>query len=196
MDKIIYCNTCGNVKVVIDNEIKQECVFCKSIMRKSSDDIDYFKGETNELMPLWEDVVRKKHIEEQFINDELWKQREESEQQSQNTVSKNYKVYMFIALLCSIFFIFFFMSYGYVILGVITSLCSFCLAIYFSTKIPPDIIEDKQPKCIPTIICPYCQSTDTVRITTRSKAINTVLFGILSTKRHSQWHCNSCLSDF
>lgn len=46
------------------------------------------------------------------------------------------------------------------------------------------------------IVCPYCKSTNTKKITTTAKAINTAVFGILGTKRHKQWHCNNCNSDF
>lgn len=48
----------------------------------------------------------------------------------------------------------------------------------------------------PTVECPYCHSTDTAKISTTSKVVNTALFGIFGTKRHKQWHCNHCNSDF
>ncbi len=44
--------------------------------------------------------------------------------------------------------------------------------------------------------CPYCNSVDTTKISTTSKVVNTAIFGIFGTKRHKQWHCNSCDSDF
>lgn len=46
------------------------------------------------------------------------------------------------------------------------------------------------------IYCPYCNSVDTSKISTTSKVINTVVFGIFGTKRFKQWHCNDCGSDF
>lgn len=49
---------------------------------------------------------------------------------------------------------------------------------------------------ISTITCPYCQSSNTKKISTTSKAVNTAMFGLLGTKRHKQWHCNNCNSDF
>ncbi len=49
---------------------------------------------------------------------------------------------------------------------------------------------------IPTVECPYCHSTNTKKISGTSKVINTAIFGILGTKRHKQWHCNQCKSDF
>ena len=49
----------------------------------------------------------------------------------------------------------------------------------------------------PTISCPYCQSTNTKKISGTSKAVHTALFGIFSLSRNSkQWHCNNCKSDF
>lgn len=45
--------------------------------------------------------------------------------------------------------------------------------------------------------CPYCNSTNTKKITTGSKVAHTALFGIFSMGRNSkQWHCNNCKSDF
>lgn len=45
--------------------------------------------------------------------------------------------------------------------------------------------------------CPYCNSTNIKKITTRSKVAHTALFGIFSMSRNSkQWHCNNCKSDF
>lgn len=44
--------------------------------------------------------------------------------------------------------------------------------------------------------CPYCHSKDTKKISTTSKVINTAVWGIFGTKRHKQWHCNECNSDF
>ncbi len=48
----------------------------------------------------------------------------------------------------------------------------------------------------PLVYCPYCNSVNTSKITTTSKVVNTALFGIFGTKRHKQWHCNQCNSDF
>lgn len=44
--------------------------------------------------------------------------------------------------------------------------------------------------------CPYCNSVNTSKITTTAKVINTAIFGLFGTKRHKQWHCNQCGSDF
>ena len=50
--------------------------------------------------------------------------------------------------------------------------------------------ENNVPKC------PYCHSTNTKKISTTSKVVNTALFGIFGQKRKHQWHCNNCNSDF
>ena len=47
-----------------------------------------------------------------------------------------------------------------------------------------------------TVECPYCHSTNTRKITTTSKVVNTAVWGIFGTKRHKEWHCNKCNSDF
>ena len=40
--------------------------------------------------------------------------------------------------------------------------------------------------------CPTCSSDNVKRVSSTSKLLNTVAFGILGTKRHKQFHCNSC----
>lgn len=47
-----------------------------------------------------------------------------------------------------------------------------------------------------TVCCPYCNSLNTQKISTTSKVFNTALFGVFGTKRHKEWHCNRCGSDF
>lgn len=47
------------------------------------------------------------------------------------------------------------------------------------------------------IECPYCNSTNTKKITNVSKAGSIALWGIFALgKTTKQWHCNSCGSDF
>lgn len=58
------------------------------------------------------------------------------------------------------------------------------------------IVGTIQDPTKPVVACPYCKSTSTSRISTISKVVNTAIFGIFGTKRHKQWHCNSCNSDF
>ena len=56
--------------------------------------------------------------------------------------------------------------------------------------------EKEQTKQPPTIACPYCQSTDTKKISGGSRWLSTGLFGIASSKIGKQWYCNKCKSDF
>lgn len=56
-------------------------------------------------------------------------------------------------------------------------------------------IKQQEPK--PIVICPYCKSTNTKKITNTSKAVHTVIFGIFSIGRNAKnYHCNHCNSDF
>ena len=48
----------------------------------------------------------------------------------------------------------------------------------------------------PTITCPYCQSTNTKKISGTARFMSTGIFGLASGKIGKQWHCNSCKSDF
>lgn len=48
-----------------------------------------------------------------------------------------------------------------------------------------------------SVSCPYCQSTNTRKISGLSKAGSVAVWGFLATSKVSkQWHCNSCGSDF
>ncbi len=40
--------------------------------------------------------------------------------------------------------------------------------------------------------CPTCQSANLHKISTTSKIVNTVAFGLLGTKRHKTFHCDDC----
>lgn len=58
-------------------------------------------------------------------------------------------------------------------------------------------LEREQSKKQIVVACPYCQSTNTKKITNTSKAVHIALFGIWSMCRNSKnYHCNSCGSDF
>ena len=49
----------------------------------------------------------------------------------------------------------------------------------------------------PTITCPYCQSTNTKKLSGLSKALGVGLFGIFALgKTTKQFHCNDCKADF
>lgn len=60
----------------------------------------------------------------------------------------------------------------------------------------PIITSGTSVKMNPVVTCPYCNSTNTKKISLTAKAVNTALFGILGTKRHKQWHCNKCGSEW
>lgn len=47
-------------------------------------------------------------------------------------------------------------------------------------------VNDNKPKC------PTCSSSNLKKVSTTSKAMNTVMWGLLGTKRHKIFHCNDC----
>ena len=49
----------------------------------------------------------------------------------------------------------------------------------------------------PEVRCPYCNSTNTKKISEMSKAASVAVFGVFAMGKVSkQWHCNNCKSDF
>lgn len=48
----------------------------------------------------------------------------------------------------------------------------------------------------PHVICPYCKSTNTEKISTVSRAVSVSLVGAASGKLGKQWHCKNCGSNF
>lgn len=46
------------------------------------------------------------------------------------------------------------------------------------------------------VVCPYCKSTNTEKISTMSRAVSVSLVGAASGKIGKHWHCNNCKSDF
>lgn len=46
------------------------------------------------------------------------------------------------------------------------------------------------------VVCPYCHSTDTEKITAVSRAVSVSLVGAASSKLGKQWHCKNCNSNF
>ena len=61
----------------------------------------------------------------------------------------------------------------------------------------PDPVPSKPVKpSKPVVECPYCHSTNTYKISGFEKAVNTGIFGLFGTKRHKQWSCKDCKSDF
>lgn len=86
-----------------------------------------------------------------------------------------------------------------------STICSKCNVemVCVETKFTSTEQEEKEEakrkrlqQTAPTVYCPYCNSLNTSKISTASKMVNTVAFGIFGTKRHKQWHCNNCNSDF
>lgn len=68
-----------------------------------------------------------------------------------------------------------------------------------------EYISDRFANAIPetkkiagtTVKCPYCQSTNTKKISNVSKAGSVAVFGVFAAGKVSkQWHCNNCKSDF
>lgn len=57
-------------------------------------------------------------------------------------------------------------------------------------------IQDNNVLQKPQIHCPYCNSTNTTKITVAKRSVSTYLFGLGSSKVGKQWHCNNCKSDF
>lgn len=57
--------------------------------------------------------------------------------------------------------------------------------------------DPNSPYYIAKVTCPYCQSTNTKKITNMSKAGSVALFGVFAMGKVSKnYHCNSCGSDF
>lgn len=59
--------------------------------------------------------------------------------------------------------------------------------------------SDSKPKTDPfkpTVKCPYCNSTNTKKISTLSRMGSFATFGFAGKKVGKQWHCNNCKSDF
>lgn len=46
------------------------------------------------------------------------------------------------------------------------------------------------------VVCPYCHSTNTEKISTVSRAVSVSLVGAASGKIGKQWHCKNCGSNF
>ncbi len=48
-----------------------------------------------------------------------------------------------------------------------------------------------------SVKCPYCNSYNTSKISTTSKALGAALIGVHAISRNTkEWHCNNCGSDF
>lgn len=57
--------------------------------------------------------------------------------------------------------------------------------------------DPNSPYYIAKVTCPYCQSTNTTKISNLSKAGSVALFGVFAMGKVSKnYHCNSCGSNF
>jgi len=78
--------------------------------------------------------------------------------------------------------------------------CYHCIRVGTSPEYEAYIQErmqkQQEAKKPPTATCPYCQSTDTKKISGTSRFMSTGIFGLASGKLGKQWHCNKCKSDF
>lgn len=70
--------------------------------------------------------------------------------------------------------------------------CTKCGTLTYS-KMP----TQKTYNSTPIVKCPYCNSTNTKKISEMSKAASVAVFGVFAMGKVSkQWHCNNCKSDF
>lgn len=86
--------------------------------------------------------------------------------------------------------------------------CSFDLALYKMTykqilnRKLAKINGEGQPQAagpMPTagkVRCPYCGSTDVVKISAISKIADDAIRGMYATTRYRQWRCKNCSSEF
>ncbi|WMC93156.1 hypothetical protein [Kineothrix sp. MB12-C1] len=57
--------------------------------------------------------------------------------------------------------------------------------------------KTKEEKRTNQVICPFCSSDNTSRISGISKAASVAMLGVYAiVERNRQWHCNNCHSDF
>ena len=56
--------------------------------------------------------------------------------------------------------------------------------------------EKEREKRASAVICPYCNSDNTKKISTGRRLFSVRAFGLASSKVGKQWHCNRCKSDF
>ena len=104
------------------------------------------------------------------------------------------------------------MSEDFKVIGLIDYVCPYCGHNKSYKKIYLDCTEYgvcescekitykiflKDPYAPPVIKCPYCNSTNTKKISTLSKAGSVALWGVFALgKASKEWHCNNCKSDF
>lgn len=57
-------------------------------------------------------------------------------------------------------------------------------------------LQREKEKRASAVICPYCNSDNTKKISTGGRLFSVRAFGLASSKVGKQWHCNRCKSDF
>ena len=73
----------------------------------------------------------------------------------------------------------------------------FCIVCVVKVNIYNAKIKNMSADKYITVKCPYCQSTNTKKISNVSKAGSVAVFGVFAAGKVSkQWHCNNCKSDF
>lgn len=77
--------------------------------------------------------------------------------------------------------------------NILSKLSSFSLQNQIKFTTPTPTIQTKP---LVSVNCPYCNSTNTKKISSSEKVFNIAMFGIFGNKRKYQWHCNNCNSDF
>lgn len=88
--------------------------------------------------------------------------------------------------------------------GFQVEVCEDCLNVkkYYTDKEQRDKYnlkiqqEKEQTGRLPTVVCPYCQSTNLKKLDVIDRGVSFGLFGFASSKVGKQWHCNNCKSDF
>lgn len=78
-------------------------------------------------------------------------------------------------------------------MGELVGICSKC-----GNKVTRQTMPEqyKTPINSTVVECPYCQSTNTKKISGSSRVASFLTFGLASKKVGKQWHCNKCGSDF
>lgn len=54
----------------------------------------------------------------------------------------------------------------------------------------------EQKYATPTVQCPYCKSTNVVKITSAGRIVSVATIGLASGNMGKQWHCRDCKSNF
>ncbi len=86
----------------------------------------------------------------------------------------------------------------YLVIGIIV-IVLVCIILWVVALLKSSLSKHaaKQASYVQHVKCPYCESNDTNRIKTGTKALYAYAFGLFGMgKIAKQWHCNNCNSDF